>query len=58
MKKYKLSIDNSKIDLNEPILMMTLKVLKIRRPALYKIWINKIETLENKKFNEEDLKDY
>lgn len=45
-----------KVELNEVIILETIKALKHRNKELHKIWVDKLETLNQKTFNEESLK--
>ena len=46
---------NTQVELNELILLNTIKSLRHRNKDLCKIWIEKLETLEKKNFSDEAL---
>jgi len=48
--------NNVKVEINEVIILNTIKALKYRHKELYKIWVDKLETLNQETFNEESLK--
>lgn len=54
-EEYILKLDGKQTMINERLIFDMLKTLKYRKPKLYEIWINKIEDLTGKVFDEEQL---
>jgi len=54
-EEYVLKLGGKETKINERLIFDMLKTLKYRKPKLYEIWIDKIEDLTGKVFDEEDL---
>lgn len=53
--KVKNPDNNVQVELNEVIILDTIKILKHRKKELADIWVQKIESLRQKKLTDEEM---